>query len=132
MNLNNKQGSPVPKSLNFFEAVHTCLKKYADFSGRASKSEYWWWVLFEFLFVTFFYVFFAMIRISAQEHIGAIISIPFILLPGLAVGVRRLHDIGKSGWYIIPMILLSFVYGLGLLWTIIWFTQDSKPENNDY
>lgn len=84
------------------ESVKTCVRKYADFSGRATRAEYWWWVLATTL------VSFALgvlegslaivISALAFSPLATIFSLA-ILLPNLAVTARRLHDIGKSGWW---------------------------------
>lgn len=100
---------------SFIESLHSCLKRYSLFSGRAGKSEFWWFLLF----VHIVQVLFDIIHYS----IGLDLDIYFLLLtlPGLAVGVRRMHDIGKSGWYaLIP------VYNL------ILCIRASQPSKNDY
>ena len=95
----------VPESkpmITFIEAVKVAFRKYADFTGRATRAEYWWWVLFSFLAS----IGFATIDGFIASLIGWQGSGPFqalfglaTLLPGLAVTARRLHDIGKSGWW---------------------------------
>ena len=72
--------------MNFGEAVKVCFSKYVGFEGRATRSEYWWWVLFAIL-VSFVL---GMLRL---ELVNALFSLA-ILLPSIAVGARRLHDIG--------------------------------------
>ena len=92
----------------FFQAILTCFTKYADFNGRASRSEFWWFFLFVVLVDS------ACVYIS--ETLGAIFLIA-VLLPLLAVGTRRLRDCGKSGWW--QLFLLVPVGGiviLGFLW----------------
>lgn len=93
--------------MSFTESIKTCFKKYAVFEGRASRSEYWYWQLFVFLAV------FLVSFITASETMGNIIYIA-LLLPCIAVTVRRMHDTGHSGWCaIIPLynIYLCFVAG---------------------
>ena len=75
--------------MTFVESIKHCLKQYATFSGRASRSEFWWFVLFQ-LLVT------AGGQLISQV-LGGLLSLA-LLLPILAVTARRLHDIGKSGW----------------------------------
>src|ERR1700728_3065412 len=86
------------KSLSFATAVRTCLRKYATFSGVAIRPEYWWFVLFEFLGS----IIIGFTGVVALRLIWALA----LLLPGLAVAVRRLHDTGRSAWWILT----------GLLW----------------
>jgi len=104
--------------MKFMDAVKTCFAKYADFSGRASRSEYWWFVLFE-----------VIVLIVAQlihQYVYAIAALGF-LLPALAAGARRLHDIGKSGWFLLlGLIPLVNFYLLFLL------VQPSQPDSNAF
>ncbi|MDE2779811.1 MAG: DUF805 domain-containing protein [Chloroflexota bacterium] len=99
------------------ESVKTCLRKYADFSGRATRAEFWWWVLVTAL------VSFVINAIESAFGIfgGRLLPIPYfigidplstiytlaILLPGLAVTVRRLHDIGRTGWWQLVWIMIA-------------------------
>jgi uncharacterized membrane protein YhaH (DUF805 family) len=79
----------------FTEAVKTCFQKYAVFSGRARPSEYWWWVLFNFFLV----VVLALVVSGTETGAEALSGLAWLalLLPSLAVTVRRLHDTGRSG-----------------------------------
>lgn len=102
--------------MTFTESIQTCFKKYANFSGRASRSEYWWWALFVLL-----------ITIAGQvigDIPGAIASL-VTLVPYLAVTSRRLHDIGKSGWW--QLVVLIPLIGWAVL--IYWCVQGSKEPN---
>lgn len=102
--------------MTFVDSIKTCFSKYADFSGRASRPELWWWVLFVFL-------------ASAATHIvGPIISALFslgVFLPNIAVVARRLHDIDRSGWWQ----LLVLIPVLGLLVMIYWCVQEAREPN---
>ncbi len=121
-------------------------KHYADFSGRARRSEYWGTVLFNALIqavLTIILSFVCTILFSSIEINGEVTFSPLFfllpdipiyiyglvwLLPGLAVAVRRLHDIGKSGWNLL-WILLPIV---GAIMLIYWYCQDSQPEENKW
>jgi uncharacterized membrane protein YhaH (DUF805 family) len=96
--------------MTFQEAVRTGFRKYAFFEGRASRSEYWWWVLFVVL------VAIAASIIDAAGTLGLASALTGLglLLPNIAVSVRRLHDIGKSGWNVLWG-LVPIVGGLYLL-----------------
>ena len=85
-------------------AISTCLSKYATFTGRASRSEYWFFVLFTFIvgLVAGF-----ISGIVGSDVIGYAIQIAF-WIPGLAVSIRRMHDVDKSGWFILVPIY-SFI-----------------------
>lgn len=92
----------------FFGAIRVCLTKYADFNGRATRAEFWWFTLFVTL-VT------AALGYLSQE-LASVFSVA-VLLPFLAAGARRLHDIGKNGWW--GLFILVPVGGLVLL-AILW------------
>lgn len=98
------------RALTFQEAILICLKKYADFHGRASRSEFWWFALFITLV--------ASALTYLHQNVGSIFLIA-TLLPLLAVGTRRLRDSGKSGWW--QLFLLVPVGGiilLGFMWAM--------------
>ena len=121
-------------------------KHYADFSGRARRSEYWGTVLFNgliqaglsFIMSIVATILFSSIEINGEVTFSSLFfllpDIPIYiyglvwLLPGLAVAVRRLHDIGKSGWNLL-WILLPIV---GAIMLIYWYCQDSQPEENKW
>ena len=92
--------------MTFSEAVKTCLvAKYATFSGRATRSEYWYFVLFGYL-LAILVILFGTIVESPELMIGLSSVLTLILLiPGLAACVRRLHDTGRSGWWYFLAIL---------------------------
>ena len=93
-----RQAAP-PRS--FTGAVSTCMAKYAVFSGRASRSEYWYFGLFTFLAVFgVSFLGFALLPIGAADALGTIAQVA-LLLPGIAVGVRRMHDLDLSGWFLL-------------------------------
>jgi uncharacterized membrane protein YhaH (DUF805 family) len=105
--------------MNFQQAFQTCFRKYTDFSGRASRPEYWWFILA--------YVVLGFVAGYIHRFVYAIVVLAFIL-PLLAVGARRLHDIGKSGWFLL-LGLIPIVGGLILLFFMV---QPSQPESNAY
>ena len=104
------QGGPM---MTLPEAVKQVLRKYADFNGRATRAEYWWWVLATFIFGMALGTIDAFIvSIIDQEWASSPLTTIFhlaILLPNLAVSVRRLHDIGKSGWWILVWFVLAVI-----------------------
>lgn len=100
--------------MGFASAVKSCFSKYATFSGRACRSEYWWWVLFTLIF-------------SFIPIVNIITGILF-LLPGLAVIVRRLHDTGHSGWWW----FINLIPIIGWIWMFVLLVTDSQPGENAY
>ena len=80
------------------KAVKTCFNKYAEFNGRAARPEFWWFALFQFVVV--------VVLDTIYRPLGGLASLA-MLLPGLAVAARRLHDIGKSGWFLLLLLILD-------------------------
>jgi uncharacterized membrane protein YhaH (DUF805 family) len=109
--------------MSFQEAVVACLTKCSTFSGRARRSEYWWFVLayFGVLFIV------ALIDNAVGNDVIGGLAFLALFIPTLAVSVRRLHDTGRSGaWY-----LISFVPFGGLV-MLIFVCQDSTPGTHVY
>ena len=106
-------------SMRIQQALITCLKKYADFSGRATRSEYWWFVLCEVLILG--------IASLISDWLPGLFALALVL-PALAVGARRLHDTGRSGWWLLLM-LVPFIGGLFLLY---WAVLPSQPSANAF
>jgi len=99
--------------VNFQESVKTCFTKYADFNGRASRSEYWWFFLFVIL---------ASVATSLFSSIlSGLISLA-TLLPSIAAATRRLHDTNRSGWWQ----LIVLVPIIGLFGSLYFLAQESK------
>ena len=120
--------------MDFTTAVRTCFSKYATFSGRARRSEFWWFALFNFL---------ANIALSVVDGVifgfghgmmggggqplSGLYSLA-VLLPSLAVAARRLHDTGRSGWWL----LLIFIPLIGILVLIWWYATEGDEGPNEY
>jgi uncharacterized membrane protein YhaH (DUF805 family) len=112
------------------------FNNYATFSGRATRSEYWFFVLFNIIFIIL-----AMLLDNAfgtTIKMGYGVSLPYgyiyiayliiTLLPSFAVGVRRLHDVGKSGWFF----LISLIPIIGAIWLLVLLFTDSNVGENKY
>jgi len=112
--------------MSFDDAIKTCLRKYVDFSGLASRAEYWWFAAF----VVFVYVA-ATTFTAAYNEAGAVllgVCIFGVFLPQVSVSVRRLHDTGKSGtWY-----LICLVPYVGVIVLLVLLAQKSQPFANVY
>lgn len=98
---------------------------YADFNGRARRQEYWMYTLFNILALAVLVI---LTKISSVFGILYAVYALGTLLPSLAVSVRRLHDIGKSGWFVL-ISLIPFIGGLFLLYLLV---QDSQQDANEY
>ncbi len=107
------------------------IKNYVNFSGRASRKEYWMFVLFNYIITLGLAIIFSVIagatEVFAFSLVPAIYQL-FIILPSLAVTVRRLHDINKSGAWI----FISFVPLIGSIWLFVLTCLDSVKEGNTY
>jgi uncharacterized membrane protein YhaH (DUF805 family) len=107
------------------------LSNYSNFRGRARRSEYWYFALFNGLFSIAAAVLDNLFG-TAIEGIGYgpiyFIFALAMLIPSLAVGVRRLHDVGKSGW----MLLVGLIPLVGAIWLLVLFFQDSQPGSNKW
>ena len=120
--------------MGFAQAVATCFAQYASFTGRARRSEYWWWILFQALVWAFAgavdMLAFPSTLIGGPNGIGPVTALVGLamLLPTLAVTARRLHDIDKSGWWQ----LLGFVPIVGGLIMLFWCIRDSRPGDNRF
>lgn len=107
------------------------LKKYATFSGRAQRAEYWYFMLFYILiFIGLSIIDGVTGTFSAEAGIGLLSGLYSlaILIPSLAVGVCRLHDTGRSGWWL----LIGIIPLIGAIVLIIFFVQDSVSGDNLY
>lgn len=108
-----------------------CLQQYADFEGRARRKEYWMFVLFNFIIGFVLGIIDGLFGWLSPEIglgvLGGIYSLA-VIIPSLAVGVRRLHDIGKSGWaYFIILIPI-----VGAIILLVWFCREGVSGNNEW
>ena len=108
------------------------LKQYADFEGRARRTEYWMYTLVNFFVIITLALLDSLVGISFAEgmpygYLTLLYSLA-VFIPSIAVTVRRLHDIGKSGWwYLVGLIPL-----IGGIWLLILFVTESMPQENEY
>lgn len=107
--------------MNMLDAIKICFQKYFTFSGRARRAEYWWFTLF------FVIISITLVMIDPTQILAGIFSL-IVLFPTLAVTIRRLHDIGYNGWWV----LLNLVPLIGLIWPLYYGLKGSSPESNEY
>lgn len=114
--------------MDFMSAVRSCLNNYVTFSGRAPRSEYWWFFLFNIAGS----VVANIVDIALMGTLGfPIFSIAWtlgLILPAIAVSVRRMHDLDKSGWWI----FISLVPILGFILIIYWFVSRGTEGANRF
>jgi uncharacterized membrane protein YhaH (DUF805 family) len=114
--------------MNYYVDV---LRKYAVFSGRARRKEYWYFFLFNIIITVVLAVVDGVTgTLSPEAGIGLLGSIYAlaVLIPAIAVAVRRLHDTDRSGWWL----LISLIPLIGAIVLIVFFATDSNPGNNQY
>ena len=113
--------------MNYFNTyfVDVLKNQYADFSGRAIRSQFWYFVLFSFI------ISFVLGIVDGMLFGRQILSMIFnlaVLIPSIAIAVRRLHDLGKTGWWY----LLIFVPLIGIIVLIVWFCMKGQTTKNQY
>ena len=123
--------------MNYYLSV---LKNYADFNGRARRSEYWYFILFNMIFCIVAMIIDNLLGTTFKfsSFMGVQQTLPYgwvyllyalaVLIPGLAVMVRRLHDVGKSGWFF----LIVLIPLIGSIWLLVLFCTDGKPGENKW
>ena len=115
--------------MDFQTSIKTCFNKFAVFSGRASRSEFWFFVLFGFLGGIIAIIIDVMILGYPYEENGPInlIFSVAIIIPSIAVAARRLHDINKSGWW--QLLWITIIGGILL---IIWHATEGENKKNKF
>lgn len=119
--------------MTFTESISTCFRKYSDFEGRATRSEYWWFIIFVYGCISLPLFGLSSYLISHDIQTGGIFVVILVvflfavLFPLISVGVRRLHDTGRSGFYL----LSALIPYIGHLYLIFLLIQDSD-YNNEY
>ncbi|MGN9911173.1 DUF805 domain-containing protein [Phytohabitans sp. LJ34] len=119
--------------MSFTAAVRSVLSQYVQFGGRARRSEYWWFVLFTILVGIVAGIIDIALGTDSSSSlwsaglVGTIVNLA-LLLPSLAVGVRRLHDTNRSGWWL----LIALIPLVGAIVLIVFMVQDSTPGPNRF
>lgn len=118
------------RGMSFIEAIGSAFRNYVNFGGRARRSEYWWFALFlTVLGVVALVIDTLVLGFSIEDNFAPINSVTSLatFLPSIAVSVRRLHDIGRSGWWL----LIAFTI-VGFIPLIYWACQPGDVEANAY
>jgi uncharacterized membrane protein YhaH (DUF805 family) len=110
--------------MTFGQAVNACFSKYVTFSGRAGRSEYWYWVLFTAIAA----VVLLIIDRALPHHVLQPAFEVATFLPGLAVLIRRLHDIDRNGWWW----LIAFIPLVGVIVLLVWLCRGGSPGPNRF
>ncbi|MCQ2243252.1 MAG: DUF805 domain-containing protein [Bacteroidaceae bacterium] len=117
--------------MTFTKSIKTCFSKYADFTGRATRSEYWWFYLYYLLLMLF-----SLIMIGSGKPmliIGIIAALAWTasIIPYLAVTIRRLHDTDHSGWNLL-LCVIPYIGSVWLLYVFFLNCKRSDPAENEY
>jgi uncharacterized membrane protein YhaH (DUF805 family) len=110
--------------LTFEQAIRSGFDHYTKFDGRANRPAFWYWFLFEIAVIVVAEVIGAIIGTSILYYLAAL----GLLLPGLSVSIRRLHDTNRSGWWI----LIGIIPLIGFIVLLIFYCEQSNPGDNDY
>ncbi len=119
--------------MNFVEAVKSGYQNYVNFSGRSARSAFWWWALFQIIVA----IIIGAVEGGGQASAGmmsynagpiAMVWSLANLLPGIAVGARRLHDIDKSGWWL----LIGLIPLIGWIILIVWYATKGTTGDNRF
>ena len=111
------------------------INQFSDFSGRARRQEYWMFVLFNLVFAIIALLIdiylgttFEINGLGFGSGLASIIYSLFVFIPNMAVAIRRLHDVGKSGWFL----LIAFIPFIGGVWLLILLLTNSQSETNQW
>lgn len=111
-------------------SVKVCFKKYATFGGRAQRSEFWYFCLFCLLVgIVTLYIDISVLGYSVEEEYTPLNTIAYlaVFIPSISVTARRLHDIGKSGWW-----MLLALTGIGIILLIVWYATEGEKKKNRF
>lgn len=119
--------------MNLFEEyfLNVIKQHYADFQGRASRSQYWYFVLFSFLISLAISIVTGILGSILGTSIFSFLSVIYslaVLVPSVCLAIRRLHDSGKSGWFL----LLGLIPLIGAIILIVLMVLDSEADRNQY
>ena len=120
--------------MGFSDAVQNVLmNNYANLDGRASRSEYWWFVLFNLIVSIVTFVIDSTLGTMVTYDMGyvGLIALLALLLPNVSVSVRRLHDIGKSGWWIL-LAIIPIVNFIGIFVILVFTLMEGEEHPNQY
>jgi len=115
-----KPTSASGEQMTFGKSIATCMGKYVDFSGRASRPEYWWFYLFTVLLN------WGSLIVDQSGILSGIVNLA-LMLPALSAAARRLHDTNRSGWWM----LIAFTI-IGLIPLIIWLASKGSDQSNEH
>ena len=110
--------------MNFMDSIKLGFSNYVNFTGRACRSEYWYWFLFVTIVSVVTIIIYAVIGASVTNTIWSLAT----FLPSLAIAIRRLHDLDRSGWWI----LLGLIPLVGIIVLLIWYCSKGTDGPNRF
>ncbi len=128
-NLNSKKDIQLSNKMTMAESIASCFSKYANFDGRASRSEYWWFYLFCLLLDWAGTIVEGIQKFDGISEFPILTTLIYLVLflPELSVATRRLHDTGRSGWNQLWILTI-----IGIIPVFIWLASKSDDHNNKY
>ncbi len=121
------QGQTQYHPTGFQDCVRTVFQRYATFTGRSRRPEYWWFVLFNLIVSLVLGIVSGILFRDEADILGAIYNLA-VLVPSLAVSVRRLHDTGRTGWWL----LIALIPIVGIIVLIVFFATKGEEQDNQY
>jgi len=113
--------------MNFQQSIEKCFKNYANFNGRATRSEYWWFILFGVLVSIGTSIIDFIFDPTGNFVLFNAIATLALIIPQLSAGCRRLHDTGKSGW--LQLLYLTIIGGIVVL---VWLATETTKKKNHF
>ena len=116
--------------VSFPNAIKFGFQRYFDFSGRSTRAEFWWWLLFAAIanfILTIVDNIAGMMITPTLGILGALFGL-VVLIPGIAITFRRLHDINRSAWWL----LLHLGFGIGSIVIFVWYCKQGDEGENKY
>ena len=110
--------------MSFADAIRSVFSQYVGFTGRARRSEFWYWTLFQIILGVIASILDRAVFDRNSGAFSVVVGLA-LLLPSLAVAVRRLHDSGRTGWWL----LIGLIPVIGTIVLIIFYVQDSQGDN---
>ena len=117
--------------MNLIESVKHCYKNYSNFKGRATRSEFWYFYLFFYLTIFLLALISGIIKEGEVMFVIGVIFVLGSLIPFAAVTARRLHDVGKSGWWQV-LGAIPYVNIIGVIVLIFWWCSEGEKKKNFY
>lgn len=125
--VNDTEDPARPDANTFVGAIKDALARYVDFKTRSTRSQFWWWVLGYILVCIVAAMIDGTLGMGDSGPVGLLVSLA-LLLPSIAISIRRLHDIGRTGWWL----LLMFLPLIGSIVLLVFYCTKTQPAANQW